>query len=198
MFEKTTWIKLPRNVLVGHGVLDDLAAAVEDLYLSGRPLVVTSPTPNDLVGDRVRAQFDVAGTTAIETASFDAVERVVAAAEDAEAGYLIGLGGGKPIDTAKMASDRLGCGFVSVPTAASHDGIVSGRSSIPEGDTRHSVAADPPPHEVLGVEPDASQATVQEAYRKRVQTVHPDKPTGDEERFKRVKRAREVMTDDRE
>jgi glycerol-1-phosphate dehydrogenase [NAD(P)+] len=144
MFEKTTWIKLPRNVLVGHGVLDDLAAAVEDLYLSGRPLVVTSPTPNDLVGDRVRAQFDVAGTTAIETASFDAVERVVAAAEDAEAGYLIGLGGGKPIDTAKMASDRLGCGFVSVPTAASHDGIVSGRSSIPEGDTRHSVAADPP------------------------------------------------------
>jgi glycerol-1-phosphate dehydrogenase [NAD(P)+] len=144
MFEKTTWIKLPRNVLVGHGVLDDLSAAVEDLYLSGRPLVVTSPTPDGLAGDRVRAQFDVAGTTAIETASFDAVERVVDAAEEADAGYLIGLGGGKPIDTAKMASDRLGCGFVSVPTAASHDGIVSGRSSIPEGDTRHSVAADPP------------------------------------------------------
>jgi glycerol-1-phosphate dehydrogenase [NAD(P)+] len=144
MFEKTTWIKLPRNVLVGHGVLDDLSAAVEDLYLSGRPLVVTSPTPDGLAGDRVRAQFDVAGTTTIETASFDAVERVVDAAEEADAGYLIGLGGGKPIDTAKMASDRLGCGFVSVPTAASHDGIVSGRSSIPEGDTRHSVAADPP------------------------------------------------------
>jgi glycerol-1-phosphate dehydrogenase [NAD(P)+] len=35
-------------------------------------------------------------------------------------------------------------GFVSVPTAASHDGIVSGRGSVPEGDTRHSVAAAPP------------------------------------------------------
>ncbi|WP_336022196.1 NAD(P)-dependent glycerol-1-phosphate dehydrogenase [Halobellus salinisoli] len=144
MFEKTTWIKLPRNVLVGHGVLDDLSAAVEELYLSGRPLVVTSPTPNDLVGDRVRAQIETAGTIIVETASFDAVERVAAAAEDADAGYLIALGGGKPIDTAKMASDRLNCGLVSVPTAASHDGIVSGRSSIPEGDTRHSVAADPP------------------------------------------------------
>jgi len=144
MFEKTTWIKLPRNVLVGHGVLDDLSAAVEELYLTGRPLVVTSPTPNDLVGDRVRAQFDVAGTVVIETASFDAVERVAEAAEAADAGYLVALGGGKPIDTAKMASDRLNCGLVSVPTAASHDGIVSGRSSIPEGDTRHSVAADPP------------------------------------------------------
>ena len=144
MFEKTTWIKLPRNVLVGHGVLDDLSAAVDELYLTGRPFVVTSPTPDGLVGEQVRAQFDVAGTTVVETASFEAVERVVDAAEDAGAGYLIALGGGKPIDTAKMASDRLGCGFVSVPTAASHDGIVSGRSSIPEGDTRHSVAADPP------------------------------------------------------
>jgi len=144
MFEKTTWIKLPRNVLVGHGVLGDLPAAVEDLHLSGPPLFVTSPTPNDLVGDRARSRFDGAETVVIDAAGFDAVERVVDAAAEADSGYLIALGGGKPIDTAKMASDRLGCGFVSVPTAASHDGIVSGRSSIPEGDTRHSVAADPP------------------------------------------------------
>ena len=144
MFEKTTWIKLPRNVLVGHGVLRDLPAAVEELYLSGSPLLVTSPTPNDLVGDRVRDGFPDAETVVIQTAGFDAVERVVDAATAADSGYLVALGGGKPIDTAKMVSDRLGCGFVSVPTAASHDGIVSGRSSIPEGDTRHSVAADPP------------------------------------------------------
>ena len=144
MFEKTTWIKLPRNVLVGHDVISNLAAAIEDLYLDGRPLIVTSPTPNQLIGDRVRAQFTDPQTVSVEYASFDAVEAVIDTAEAADAGYLIGLGGGKPIDTAKMASDRLGCGFVSVPTAASHDGIVSGRSSIPEGDTRHSVAADPP------------------------------------------------------
>ena len=144
MFEKTTWIKLPRNVLVGHGVLDGLSDALAELYLSGRPLVVTSSTPDSLVGDRVRAQFDDPATVTVDTASFEAVEHVIDAAEAADAGYLVGLGGGKPIDTAKMASDRLDCGFVSVPTAASHDGIVSGRSSIPEGDTRHSVAADPP------------------------------------------------------
>ena len=55
------------------------------------------------------------------------------------------MGGGKAIDIAKMAGEELDRGFVSVPTAASHDGIVSGRSSVPEGDTRHSVAAEPPP-----------------------------------------------------
>jgi len=55
-----------------------------------------------------------------------------------------GVGGGKAIDIAKMASDHLDTTFVSVPTAASHDGIVSGRGSIAEEDTRHSVAAEPP------------------------------------------------------
>ncbi|MFC4358677.1 NAD(P)-dependent glycerol-1-phosphate dehydrogenase [Halobium salinum] len=144
MFEKSTWIKLPRNVLVGHGVLDRLGEAVDELYLSGTPLVVTSPTPMRLAGDRVVGQFDGAETVTVEKASFESVERVVAAAEECDAGFLVGLGGGKPVDIAKMASDHLGVGFVSVPTAASHDGIVSGRSSIPEGDTRHSVAADPP------------------------------------------------------
>lgn len=144
MFEKSTWIKLPRNVLVGHGVLADLGSAVDELYLSGRPLIVTSPSPDRLVGDRVRDQLDSPETVVVDEASFGAVQEVIAAAEAAEAGYLVGLGGGKPIDIAKMASDDLGVGFVSVPTAASHDGIVSGRGSIPEGDMRHSVAAEPP------------------------------------------------------
>ncbi|XVH30740.1 NAD(P)-dependent glycerol-1-phosphate dehydrogenase [Haloferacaceae archaeon DSL9] len=144
MFPKSTWIKLPRNVLVGHDVLDQLGDAVGELYLSGTPLIVTSPTPNRIAGDRVRAQFPDAATVTVDRASFASIEAVVETAIAEEAGFLLALGGGKPIDIAKMASDQLNCGFVSVPTAASHDGIVSGRSSIPEGDTRHSVAADPP------------------------------------------------------
>ncbi len=148
MFEKSTWIRLPRNVVVGHGVLDRTADAVAELYLEGSPLVVTSPTPDDIAGDRLLDQLRAAGPeperVVVDTASFDAVERVVAAAESADPGFLVGLGGGKPIDIAKMAAAELGVGFLSVPTAASHDGIVSGRGSVPEGDTRHSVAADPP------------------------------------------------------
>ncbi|ESS11522.1 MAG: glycerol dehydrogenase related enzyme [uncultured archaeon A07HR60] len=144
MSGKSTWIKLPRNVVVGHGALENLGEAVDQLYLSGRPLVVTSPTPDDIAGESVRQQLPDAATVTIETASFEAVEETIAVAEEVEAGYLVALGGGKPIDAAKMAADSLGVGFVAVPTVASHDGIVSGRSSIPQGNTRHSVAADPP------------------------------------------------------
>jgi glycerol-1-phosphate dehydrogenase [NAD(P)+] len=148
MFEKSTWIRLPRDVIVGHDVLGQVGAAVEDLHLSGRPLLVTSPTPDDIVGDRVQTSLETVGPAAsrvvVEEASFDAVERVIDAAESEAADYLIGVGGGKAIDIAKMAAEHVGVGFVSVPTAASHDGIVSGRGSVPEGDTRHSVGAEPP------------------------------------------------------
>jgi glycerol-1-phosphate dehydrogenase [NAD(P)+] len=148
MFDKSTWIRLPRNVVVGHGVLDRTVEAVSELHLTGRPLVVTSPTPREVAAERVAADFEEAGDdpamVEIEEATFGAVQRVIEVARDANAGYLVGVGGGKAIDVAKMASDELGTGFVSVPTAASHDGIVSGRGSVPEGDTRHSVAAEPP------------------------------------------------------
>jgi glycerol-1-phosphate dehydrogenase [NAD(P)+] len=148
MFDKSTWIRLPRNVVVGHGVIDRVVEAVDDLHLDGRPLLVTSPTPKGIAADRVAEGFAAAGvettTTVVETASFDAVEAVAEAAREAEADFLIGIGGGKPIDIAKMAADREDLALVSVPTAASHDGIVSGRGSVPEEDTRHSVAADPP------------------------------------------------------
>ncbi|WP_299263022.1 NAD(P)-dependent glycerol-1-phosphate dehydrogenase [Halorientalis sp.] len=148
MFDKSTWIRLPRNVVVGHGVLDQTVDAVAELHLAGRPLVVTSPTPKEVAGNRVVGAFETEGTdpalTTIQEASFEAVERVIETARAADVGFLIGVGGGKVIDITKMAADQLGRGFVSVPTAASHDGIVSGRGSVPGEDTRHSVAAEPP------------------------------------------------------
>ncbi|MFW5978313.1 MAG: iron-containing alcohol dehydrogenase, partial [Halohasta sp.] len=122
MFEKSTWIKLPRNVVVGHGVVDELGETIDDLHLTGEPLIITSPTPNELVGDRVRAQVPESSTIIVETASFESIERVIETAQSQQADYLIGLGGGKPIDIAKMAADEINCGLISMPTAASHDG----------------------------------------------------------------------------
>ncbi len=148
MFEKSTWIRLPRNVVVGHGALAETGDAVEEVHLSGQPLVVTSPTPLEVAGEHVLKQLEAIGpepeSVIVENASFAAVEEVISLATEIDAGYLVGVGGGKAIDIAKMAAADQGLGFISVPTAASHDGIVSGRGSVPDGDTRHSVAAAPP------------------------------------------------------
>ena len=144
---KYAWIRLPRHVLVGHDVLGEAPAVFDELRIEGTGLVVTSPTPKSVAADRLIELLITENgmeleVSVVESASVDAIERVIDAAEGTD--YLVGVGGGKVIDVTKLASDRLDLGFVSVPTAASHDGIVSGRASIPDGETRHSVAADPP------------------------------------------------------
>jgi glycerol-1-phosphate dehydrogenase [NAD(P)+] len=66
------------------------------------------------------------------------------AAKDMKAGFLLGVGGGKAIDIAKLASTQLDLDFISVPTAASHDGIASSRASILQNGKSESRQAEAP------------------------------------------------------
>lgn len=50
-------------------------------------------------------------------------------------------------------------------------------------------------YELLGVDRTASKSKITTAYRKLAKEVHPDKPNGDAEQFKRINRAYEVLTD---
>ncbi|MCH7877064.1 MAG: NAD(P)-dependent glycerol-1-phosphate dehydrogenase [Thaumarchaeota archaeon] len=56
---------------------------------------------------------------------------------------IVGIGGGRSVDTAKMISFNLGKQFVSLPTAASHDGMASPFVSV-KSDIPHSIMASAP------------------------------------------------------
>lgn len=56
---------------------------------------------------------------------------------------IAGIGGGRSVDTAKMVAFNLGIPFVSVPTAASHDGMASPFVSV-KSDKPHSIVATTP------------------------------------------------------
>jgi len=51
-------------------------------------------------------------------------------------------------------------------------------------------------YKVLGVEKDATKSEIKKAYFKLARVYHPDKATGDEEKFKEISRAYEVLHDE--
>lgn len=147
-FEKRKWIRLPRNVVVGHDALDSVPDVLDSRLGFGNALVVTSPTTREIAGDQVAELTRDAGLEVevyvVREAGMDAIEEASRVAEETSADVLFGVGGGVPIDAAKAVADTVGVPFVSVPTAASHDGISSSRASVPEEGRRHSVEAYPP------------------------------------------------------
>lgn len=54
---------------------------------------------------------------------------------------VLGLGGGKALDTAKLAAFRLGLPYFALPTSLSNDGFCSPRSSLTQGGKRTSLQA---------------------------------------------------------
>lgn len=146
VFDKSKWMQLPRDVVIGHDVIEQIPAVCEDLSLGDSVLIVSGGRTRDVAGKRVEAllssSYDVATFAAGEDDPIETIRKAEAAA--ATAGFVIGVGGGRIIDIAKIASYNTDRHFISIPTAASHDGIASSRASVPTADGNVSLAAEPP------------------------------------------------------
>jgi len=127
-------MELPRIVAVGNEAILELPQICSYLHLEGPGLIVTGPHTDDVVGKTILELLNSGGfepQTLICTASkLEEVDRAEARAREIEAGFLIGAGGGRSIDIAKIASMRTNIPFLSLPTAASHDGICSSQASL--------------------------------------------------------------------
>ncbi|MDV3277716.1 MAG: NAD(P)-dependent glycerol-1-phosphate dehydrogenase [Nitrososphaerales archaeon] len=136
-------MELPTKVLIGEGVLSQLAEFISDS--AGRRKVVIAAGAN--VQSKVKREVDrtLRGRTSwveVSAADLPNVRKVMASASDT--GCIIGIGGGKSVDVGKLAAFRKGLPFYSVPTSASHDGISSPFASLKGLDRPYSVKAKPP------------------------------------------------------
>ncbi|MCL7415314.1 MAG: NAD(P)-dependent glycerol-1-phosphate dehydrogenase [ANME-2 cluster archaeon] len=145
------WMLLPRNVVVGNSVINDIGNVCNALKLNGNALIVSGPTTLHKAAKTVAQVLEDTGcnvhSTVVERAEISEVEKVeslISQFDPKTQIFLLGVGGGKAIDIAKLASYRVGCSFISVPTAASHDGIVSSRASISHDGVSASIEAEPP------------------------------------------------------
>ncbi|TRO47918.1 NAD(P)-dependent glycerol-1-phosphate dehydrogenase [Candidatus Bathyarchaeota archaeon] len=140
-------IDLPRIVLVGHGVVDSVGDVCGELSIE-KPLIVTGRKTYEIAGGRAKAilvneGFDVE-LTYCSAADLATVDRIRKEAQAMGADAILGIGGGRTIDVAKLSAFRSEAYFISVPTTASHDGIASSSASIKGFDKPYSVKAKSP------------------------------------------------------
>jgi glycerol-1-phosphate dehydrogenase [NAD(P)+] len=155
-------VAIPRLLHVGHGCLGDLAPLLtgHDLDVD-RVLVGSGGGPSQAFAETVVAGLRERGVHVVHrtglTGRLD--QAATLAAELIEDGVttVLGVGGGRVIDTVKLAAARTCVDFVSVPTAISNDGISSPVASLAGRDgKRASHAAAMPSGIVVDVDAIAS------------------------------------------
>src|SRR5439155_196363 len=147
-FSKTKAMELPRNVVVGHDALHTVGEVCQSLKLGKRALIVADETTMKIAGTTVEQELAARKIRSSEFLIPDATMKEIREGEEkirkGNIEFALGVGGGRSIDVAKCASFNAGVPFVSVPTAASHDGVVSSRASIQKDGEKVSLAAQTP------------------------------------------------------
>ncbi len=148
MFEKSKVMEFPREVIVGHGVIDRISEICEKIGVGSHPLVVFDPLTKKIAGNRAVELLKDDGLIieeiVVKEASMEEVERVEERVIKWGVDHLIAIGGGSVIDIAKLASFNRNSPFISIPTTASHDGIASPKASIKENGNPNSMDARSP------------------------------------------------------
>jgi glycerol-1-phosphate dehydrogenase [NAD(P)+] len=141
-------MELPEKVVIGNNIINELGYFIRSLGIEGKVILVSGKVVKGCIAREVEHALKLAGLSyyweEIKEASMNEVNRVRAKAIQLNASALIGIGGGKSVDVAKLSSSKAELSFVSVPTSASHDGIASPFASIKGMNVPHSVVAKPP------------------------------------------------------
>jgi len=142
-------MELPRKILIGDGVISQLGSFIMDLDdNASKVAIITGNNVKARAGMPCKSSFFESSLQdswyIVNDASMDSVNKLQIKIRDSNPDFIIGLGGGRSVDVAKMTAFKLNKPLVSVPTSASHDGISSPFVSIRGTDKPHSVKVNTP------------------------------------------------------
>jgi glycerol-1-phosphate dehydrogenase [NAD(P)+] len=125
-------VTTPLAIEVRRGAVAELASLLTDRRISagGDVAVVVGPGQGERIAELVRPRLGRADVFTVTGGTLDSAvelgDKLRARAYDA----VVGIGGGKTIDTAKYAATRYGIPMVTVATSLANDGIASPVASL--------------------------------------------------------------------
>jgi len=140
-------MELPRQIVVGEKNIDRVGKFLESLSKPKKVSIVSGKNVKKIIGKKIDGSLK---RSKIRTVWHLAISNHMSTLKEIEkkirkdkSDLIIGLGGGRSVDVAKLCSFNLKIPFVSIPTSASHDGIASPFVSIRD-EKPHSLIATAP------------------------------------------------------
>lgn len=139
-------IQLPREIHIGSGVINEIGNICSSFKKGDNILIVSGKNTFEIAGHSAKDNLESNNFNVekilIKQANWESINKVKNNLDNIS--LILGIGGGKVIDVAKMAATGTDIDFISVPTAASHDGIASPRASIKDRNNATSLEAKSP------------------------------------------------------
>ncbi len=138
---------LPKSVLVGDGVIKELGEFLKNLGCRGTVHIISGPHVMLMAKEDVEMALKdegfAYGWSNIGSTEFEP-SKIAGDCASEQDGIILGLGGGRTVDIAKLVAFSSGHPFISIPTSASHDGISSPFVSIKGSGKPYSIVTRSP------------------------------------------------------
>lgn len=140
-------MELPRLIEIGEKNIGDFGRFVNSLNKPKRVSLISGTNVKKIIKKKIEDSLKYNKIKFVWHASGDntitAINQIQKDVKKDQSDLIAGIGGGRSVDTAKMIAYNLDKPFVSMPTAASHDGMASPFVSV-VSDKPHSIVASAP------------------------------------------------------
>ena len=140
-------MELPRLIVVGERNISEFGEFLHTLDKPKKVSLICGVNVKKILKTKIERSLDSKEIRYVWHTPRDnkisALNQIQKDVKEDHSSLVAGIGGGRSVDTAKMVSFNLDIPFVSVPTAASHDGMASPFVSV-KSDRPHSIVASAP------------------------------------------------------